>query len=72
MSSLIWWVGAIHVTAYLVLGSLRVGTWLFWKAHTYGQYNARIMQWHLARARWQERHTSGLTEQEWRRGEPKP
>lgn len=70
--SLIWWIGLIHVSVYAGYCSTWVLTSVIWKLHSIGRFNGRILQWHIARARWSRRHTDGLTEAEWQRGEPRP
>lgn len=72
MDKALWWIGAIHAAAYILIGSLVAVTWTVWKLHKYAKFNGRIVQWHYARARWQRRHADGLTEAEWKQGEPRP
>lgn len=72
MTNILWWIGAIHVAAYSIVGTAFAVTWLSWKAHALFGYNAKIIQWHVARSRWARRHTDGLTDSEWEKGEPRP
>lgn len=70
--SVLWWFGALHASAYAVIGCFIVITRLTVSAHMYAKVMGRIITWHVARSRWERRHIDGLKDDEWKRGEPKP
>ena len=55
MAQLIWWFGAIHLAAYAVAGGVGAIVAVTIKAHQWAKVMGRIIQWHIARARWIER-----------------
>lgn len=72
MTVLIWWIGALHVAVYAIAGTLFVASYLTWRIGRYGGFLTEVIRWKVARARWERRHTDGLTETEWQQGEPRP
>ena len=72
MSGVFYWIGVAHVAAYALVGGFILLTLATMKIHMWFQVMGRIIQWHVARARWNERHEHGLTDAEWDRGEPRP
>jgi len=72
MSDALWWFGIIHAVAYAIAGLTFVLTLLIVKAHQWAKMMGLIIAWHVAKARWSRRHEDGLTDAEWKRGEPTP
>jgi hypothetical protein len=76
VSAFFWWFGLIHAAAYIVIGSVVGLTWL--AVECWGRILHRrrllvaIINWTLAKNRWRERHKRGLSDAEWKRGEPQP
>lgn len=60
MNDFIWWVGAIHIAAYVAVGSVAIIALLVVKAHMLAKVMGRIIQWHRARALWQDKVERGV------------
>lgn len=72
MSGFLWWIGAAHMVVYVSAGAFIAVTLVTVKVHMCFKVMGRIIQWHIARQRWNNRHTDGLSDKEWERGEPRP
>jgi hypothetical protein len=72
MYTVLYWFGVVHAVAYGLAGAAFVLIyavfWVHWKA----KLLRPIMEWYIAKRRWDDRHTHGLKDAEWERGEPKP
>jgi len=72
MSEAFFWIGVAHVAAYACVGLIQAAAFVVWWTHKRTGFLRRIMEWHYARLRWNERHERGLSDAEWKRGEPRP
>ena len=67
-----YWIGIVHIVAYCAVGGFILLTIAVMKVHMWFRIMGRIIEWHIARARWNRRHKDGLTDAEWQRGKPRP
>jgi hypothetical protein len=72
VNSVIWWFGLVHVVAYSIVGMFALAAYLTWRAGRYGRFLKDVIEWRVARYHWDHRHKDGLTDDEWKRGEPRP
>jgi hypothetical protein len=76
MNAALYWFGVFHAVLYASVGAVVGGLWLI--VECWGRILNRrrmltaIINWHLAVRRWERRREHGLSDREWKRGEPKP
>jgi hypothetical protein len=72
VSDLVWWFGAIHLAIYATMGVCAMAAYATWRITRYTGLLKRMIEWQVAKWRWDRRHTDGLPDDEWQRGEPRP
>lgn len=76
MADFFYWFGVVHAVAYCAGGCSAALSWLAayatFKLANHRRFVKSMIEWKLAKNRWDRRHADGLTEAEWQRGEPRP
>jgi hypothetical protein len=76
VSDFLYWLGVFHAAIYVLVGTTIGAVWLI--VECWGRILNRrrllgaIIRWSLAVRRWNARSEHGLSDEEWKRGEPKP
>lgn len=59
MSEIVWWIGALHLAAYAIVGTIVVVTLLTVKAHMMAGVMSKIIIWHVKRGSYATKRETG-------------